>query len=305
MHELIRRYHFMHPVRLGARPAGPFFPPAADPGLPYRRVCHWSIRHGLGQVPGIDQRHLRARPDLHAVHDRAGNRPEKDRARRQGHPVRRRRAIGRRLPARDAVLLGIGLSMGGGRFDALYLCVACALSQHGHHRQGAVREARARHAARPHHARRAGAAGHLRDPVPRGAAEPRQSADQRDPALDRPGRRAGGDRAGAEPLRAAVAVSPDRAPAGTGPARRAGLVLPDRRDRRAAASVARDGLAGRRRLAVDIPLCARRHRQGHDAARFLHHAVLRRARHDDPDSRPVGDRAGADDRGLHGRQPRA
>ena len=40
------------------------------------------------------------------------------------------------------------------------------------------------------------------------------------------------------------------------------------------------------RFAVDIPLCARRHRQGHDAARFLHHAVLRRARHDDPDSRP-------------------
>ena len=31
------------------------------------------------------------------------------------------------------------------------------------------------------------------------------------------------------------------------------------------------------RVAVDIPLCARRHRQGHDAARFLHHAVLCRA----------------------------
>ena len=58
------------------------------------------------------------------------------------------------------------------------------------------------------------------------------------------------------------------------------------------------------RLAVDLPLCARRHRQGHDAARFLHHAVLRRARHDDPDSRPVGDRAGADHRRLHGGQPR-
>ncbi len=69
--------------------------------------------------------------------------------------------------------------------------------EHGHHRQGAVREARARHAARAHHARRAGAAGHLRDPVPGGAAEPRQSAGQRDPALDRPRRRAGGDRAGA------------------------------------------------------------------------------------------------------------
>ncbi len=40
----------MHPVRLGARPAGPFYAPAADPGLPYRRVHHWSIRHGLGRV---------------------------------------------------------------------------------------------------------------------------------------------------------------------------------------------------------------------------------------------------------------
>ena len=190
----------MHPVCLGAWPAGPFYPAAADPRLPYRRVFHWSIRHGMGQFQGVDQRHLRTRPDLHAVHDRAGNRPEKDRARRQGHPVRRRRAIGRRLPARHPVLLGIGLSMGGGPFRrALSLHRLRALLDR-HHRQGAVREARARYAARPHHARRAGAAGHLRDPVPGGAAEPRQSADQRDPDLDRPGRRAGGDRAGAQPL---------------------------------------------------------------------------------------------------------
>ena len=70
-------------------------------------------------------------------------------------------------------------------------------------------------------------------------------------------------------------------------------------------SVARDGRAGRRRLAVDLPLRARRHRQGDDAARFLHHAVLRRARHDDPDARPVGDRARAGHRGFHGGQPRS
>ena len=176
--------------------------------------------------------------------------------------------------------------------------------QHRHHRQGAVRETRARHAARPHHARRAGAAGYLRHPVSGGAAQPRQSPGQRDPALDRPRRRAGGDGPDTEPLCAAEAVSPDRAPPGTDPARRAGVVLPDRRDRREAASVARNGIAGGRRLAVDIPLCARRHRQGHDAARFLHHAVLRRIGHDDPDPEPVGDRACADDRGLHGGQPR-
>ena len=70
-----------------------------------------------------------------------------------------------------------------------------------------------------------------------------------------------------------------------------------------AASVARDGLAGGGRFAVDIPLCARRHREGDDAARLLHHAVLRLARHDDPDPRRIGDRAGADDCRLHGRQP--
>ena len=52
------------------------------------------------------------------------------------------------------------------------------------------------------------------------------------------------------------------------------------------------------RVALDLSLCARRHRQGHDAARFLHHAVLRRARHDHPDPELVGDRAGADHRGV-------
>src|SRR5882762_8365886 len=49
---------------------GPSHPAAADPSLHYRRVFHWSIRQGLGQVPGIDQHHLRTWPDLHAVHDR-------------------------------------------------------------------------------------------------------------------------------------------------------------------------------------------------------------------------------------------
>lgn len=34
----------MHPVCLGARAAGPFFPAAIYPRLPYRRVLHRSIR---------------------------------------------------------------------------------------------------------------------------------------------------------------------------------------------------------------------------------------------------------------------
>ena len=44
------------------------------PRLSYRRIFHWSIRHP-------DQCHLEARPDFHAVHDRAGNRSEEDRGR--------------------------------------------------------------------------------------------------------------------------------------------------------------------------------------------------------------------------------
>ena len=40
-----------------------------------------SIRYGLGQVSGINQCHLGARPDFHAVYDRAGNRSEEDRGR--------------------------------------------------------------------------------------------------------------------------------------------------------------------------------------------------------------------------------
>ena len=163
----------MHPVRVGARPVGPFFPPAADPRLPYRRVFHWSIRDGMGQVPGIDQRHLRTRPDLHAVHDRAGNRPEEDRARRQGHPVCCGRPIDRRLPARDIVLCRDRPVDGQWPFRRTVSLRRLRAVEHGHHRQGAVREARAGHAARADHARRAGAAGHFCDPVPRGAAEPR------------------------------------------------------------------------------------------------------------------------------------
>ena len=68
------------------------------------------------------------------------------------------------------------------------------------------------------------------------------------------------------------------------------------RSRRAAASVARDGRAGRGRRDLDLPLCARRHRQGDDPARFLHHAVLRRARHDHPAADRLHHRPGAGDR---------
>ena len=69
--------------------------------------------------------------------------------------------------------VGIGLSMGGGSFDALYLCVACALSSTVIIVEGAVREARARHAAGP---RITLGVLVLQDivchPVPRGSAEP-------------------------------------------------------------------------------------------------------------------------------------
>ena len=63
--------------------------------------------------------------------------------------------------------------------------------------------------------------------------------------------------------------------------------------------VARDGRADRRRFALDLPLCARRHRQGDVAARFLHHAVFRRARHDDPAADGLGARSRARSRRVH------
>jgi hypothetical protein len=59
----------------------PILQATADPRLSYRRIFHWSIRHGLAQVSGIDQCHLGARPDFHTVHDRAGHRSEEDRGR--------------------------------------------------------------------------------------------------------------------------------------------------------------------------------------------------------------------------------
>ena len=121
--------------------------------------------HGLNQVPGIDQRHLPTRPDLHAVHDRARNRPEKDRARRQGHPVRRGRAIMGGGLLGILSFLAIGLPIGGGKFVALFLCVACALSSTVMIVKYCMRT-RTRYAARRGYARCAGAAGHLRDPVP-------------------------------------------------------------------------------------------------------------------------------------------
>ena len=95
-------------------------------------------------------------------------------------------------------------------------------------------------------------------------------------------RRAAGGGAADQPLHAAASVPADRASAGAGAGRRAGLVLRRRRVCRIPRPVARDGRADRRRFAFDLPLRARRHRQGHVAARFLHHAVLRGAGHDDP-----------------------
>ena len=69
--------------------------------------------------------------------------------------------------------VGIGLSMGGGKFDALYLCVACALSSTVIIVKVLYEKRELDTLPGPHHARRAGAAGHLCDPVPGGAAEPR------------------------------------------------------------------------------------------------------------------------------------
>src|SRR5882757_1069676 len=113
---------------MGTWAFSPFHPAAADPGLPYRRVFHWSIRDGVGQVAGVDPDHLRTRPDLHAVHDRAGNRPKK--IIRAGRVILF--AAGGQLIGGCLLgvlfFMGIGRALGGGGFVGLYLAIACTLS---------------------------------------------------------------------------------------------------------------------------------------------------------------------------------
>ncbi len=91
----------------------------------------------------------------------------------------------------------------------------------------------------------------------------------------------------------------DRPPARTRAGRRAGVVLRGRRVRRISRPLARHGRADRRRLAVDLPLRARRHREGNVAARLLHHAVLRGARHDHSAADAIGDEPCARAHGVH------
>ena len=69
--------------------------------------------------------------------------------------------------------------------------------------------------------------------------------------------------------------------------------------------VARNGRADRRRVALDLPLRARRHGEGDVAARLLHHAVLRGARHDDPAADRRGGRPCAGHRRIHAGKPAA
>ena len=124
------RYHALYPVRLGARPVGAFFPAAADPGLPYRRVRHWSIRHGLGQVPGLDQ-HVISELGLIFMLFMIGLEIDLKKIMRAGKVILfAARRADRSAASCSGVLffIAIGMSMGGGKFDALYLCVACALS---------------------------------------------------------------------------------------------------------------------------------------------------------------------------------
>lgn len=137
-----------------------------------------------------------------------------------------------------AFFVAIGLSLGGGKFDALYLTVACALSS-------TVIIVKVLYEKRE------------LDTLPgritlgvlvlqdifailflAGAAQPRRFADQYRTVVDRPRRAAGGDGDDPQPLRAAEDLSPDRAQSRTGHAWRSGMVLPDRRSRRTPAFVA-------------------------------------------------------------------
>ena len=129
---------------------------------------------------------------------------------------------------------GIGLSIGGGKFDALYLCVACALSS-------TVIIVKVLYEKRELDT--------LPGRITLGmlvlqdifailflAVQPSLD-DLQVSVILLSIARVGvlvATALAAQPLRAAAAVPPDRAPAGTDAARRAGLVLPDRRDRRTA-----------------------------------------------------------------------
>jgi hypothetical protein len=133
--------------------------------------------------------------------------------------------------------VAIGLPMRAGGFDALYLCIACALSS-------TVIIVKVLYEKRELDT--------LPGRITLGVLvlqdifailflavqpSPGQPSGRRDPAVGRPRRRAGGDGDDTEPVRLAEVVSPDCAPPGTDPAWRAGVVLSDRRDRREAASV--------------------------------------------------------------------
>lgn len=134
------RYHFMYPVRLGAGLAGPF---SRQPLILAYLIAGFSLVHSAsaGSSPGIDQRHLRAWPDLHAVI--VGLEIDlKDRAGRQGDPVRRGRATPGRLPARYPVLCGDRPLDGRQQLRRALSLRRLRAVEHGHHRESAVRETR-------------------------------------------------------------------------------------------------------------------------------------------------------------------
>ena len=101
--------------------------------------------------------------------------------------------------------------------------------QHRHHRQDPLRQAGARHAGRPHHPRRAGAAGPVRDPVPGHPAGPQEPGAGRVRPRDAQGGAAGRRGLRLQPLRAAADLQVRRAAARAGAGRRARLVLRARR----------------------------------------------------------------------------
>ena len=174
------RHGSLHDRRLGAGRRGAFRAPARHPGLSGRRVPGRPGRAEARHVAGDHRDDLGARPDLPALHDRARDRPEEGRALGQGHPGA--------APACQIVggaalgvlfFLALGLPLGGGALGrALSRARGRALLDR-HHRQGALRQARARHAAGPDHARHPRPAGPVRDPVPGRPAEPQRPAHQR------------------------------------------------------------------------------------------------------------------------------
>ena len=118
----------MHPVRLGARPAGPF---SRQPLILAYLIAGFFIGpFGMGWVKSLESIAVISELGLIFMLFMIGLEIDLKKIVRAGKVILF--AAGGQLIGGCLLgilfFMGIGLSMGSGHFDALYLCIACALS---------------------------------------------------------------------------------------------------------------------------------------------------------------------------------